>query len=134
MRNKRLVTILSTALVLVVGFVIVVYCQWRPTSIEGIYVFHSNEMEETLELKPGGEFTQKIKMGDSNYNATGRWSLKSHALTFRGGFLMRFDGSVGRIRNPPLELSLCSAYWDSWDDRISFSEDYDKEYFVKKTR
>lgn len=134
MRNKRLVIILSSALVLAVGLVLALCCLWRPTPIEGVYVFRSSELAERLELRPGGEFTQRIEIGDNIYNATGRWSLKSHALSFRGKFLMRFDGSVGKIRNPPLELSLCPAYWDSWHNRISFSEDYDKEYFVKKAQ
>lgn len=134
MRNKRLVIILTVTILLVVGLVLAVCCLRPRVPIEGVYVFRSSEMEETLELKPGGEFTQEIKMGDTVYKAIGRWSLKSHALTFRGSFLMRFDGSLGIIRNPPLELSLCPAYWDSWHKRISFSEDYDKEYFVKKAQ
>ena len=111
-------------------------CVWLsiPSPIEGVYAFRSPEVTETLELKSGGAFSQRITMDKEVYEATGHWELKSHALTFRGDFLMRFDGSVGKVRKPPLRLSLCPAYWDPRRSRISFSEDYDSAYFVKRAQ
>jgi hypothetical protein len=134
MRNKRPVIIISTALILAVGLVLAVCCFWRPTPIEGVYVFRSSKVEETLELRLGGGFSQRIKIGENIYDATGRWSLKAHDLKFRNDFLVRFDICKGKVLKPPLQVSLCSAYWDSWHSRISFSEDYDKEYFPRKTQ
>jgi hypothetical protein len=105
-----------------------------PRSIEGTYVFRSSEVDETLELRRGGEFRQQVKMGQDLYSATGRWSLASRDLKLRGEFFVRFDIFKGKTLKPPLEVSLCSAYWDARKSRISFNEDYDAQYFVKRAR
>src|SRR5664279_84956 len=105
-------------------------CSRRP--IEGVYVFRSSEVEETLNLRPGGEFSQRVNMGSDTYSATGRWSLASRDLKLRGRFFVRFDTSTGKLMKPPQEYSLYSGYWDAHDSRISFSADYDAQYFVKR--
>ena len=79
-----------------------------PRSIEGTYVFRSNGVDETLELRPGGEFSQRIKMGQDLYTTTGRWSLASRDIKLRDSFLVRFDTFKGLVLKPPLEVSLCS--------------------------
>jgi hypothetical protein len=103
-----------------------------PKPIEGVYVFKSKDVEETLDLQPGGEFRQRIKMDDQIFNATGRWSLVARDLKFRGEFLVRFDTSKGKLLKPPEQYSMYSAYWDARNNRISFSADYDAEFFVKR--
>ena len=106
-------------------------CSPRP--IEGVYAFRSNEVEETLELRPGGEFRQQVTIDGTIYSATGQWSLASRDLKLRGQFLVRFDTSAGRTLKPPREYSLYSGYWDASHGRISYSAEYDAQYFVKRT-
>jgi hypothetical protein len=105
-------------------------CSRRP--IEGAYVFRSSEVEETLDLRPGGEFSQRVKMGGDTYSATGRSSLPSRDLKLRGQFFVRFDTSTGKTLKPPQEYSLYSGYWDARHGRVSFSAEYDAQYFVKR--
>jgi hypothetical protein len=100
--------------------------------IEGVYTFMGNGVEETLQIKPGGVFIQKVKIDNVTFNARGHWSLQNHAVRFEDDFLLRFDTSTGKAWNPPLRLSLGGGYWDSWHDRISLSA-IDKDYFVKRT-
>jgi hypothetical protein len=131
--QTRLIIGISIGLVIILA-VTLMFWPSRKSPVEGLYAFRSSELEETLELKTSGDFIQQIKLNGTNYNAAGHWSLDSHSLEFRGSFFIRFDGSTGKTLNPPLEVSLCPAYWDPWHERISFSADYDKEYFVQRVK
>lgn len=105
-------------------------CSEKP--VEGLYVFRSNQVNETLDLRPGGEFTQRVEMGGANYSGTGQWSLASRDLKLRGRFFVRFDTRTGKLLQPPQEYSFYSGYWDARNNRISFSPDYDAQFFVKR--
>jgi hypothetical protein len=105
-----------------------------PPPVEGVYVFRSNDVEERLEIRPKGYFVQTIKMGEHTYAVEGSWWYKDYELIFRSDFLVRFDGSTGRLLAPPLKVSRHPARWEYRRKRITFDVNRGDQYYVEKVQ
>ena len=96
----------------------------KPAELVGVYTFRSNEVQETLELKVGGKFTQKIDIGGRSFEEVGEWTIqKPRSIVFQDHFLVRYDFTEGEIINPPKRYSYYVGYWYGGVQRIKFDDD-----------
>ena len=102
----------------------------KPSDFEGSYSFRSDEVQETLDLKPNGAFAQKLTIDGNTFTAVGEWVIeKPRGIKLRD-FLVRFDTSSGKTIKPPQKYGAYIGYWNPQRRRIVFDDE--GKYFLDR--